>query len=129
MPIFLGSNDLILLALLEEAPSYGYELLQQMRHRTGEAYFLKETTLYAALVRLERTGAVESYPGQESQGRPRTYFRLTQAGLAQLEALRQDWAYTLAVTENLVGPGAGAKESTDPGLAQSGEADRRRAEG
>ena len=75
-----GYSDTILLSLLAEGDSYGYQLSRSIRERSGGAYVMKETTLYSAFARLEKNGFIASYQGQESRGRPRTYYTITAPG-------------------------------------------------
>ena len=82
--ILRGYNDLIVLGLLSEKDSYGYNLLQEIAARSGRSYQMKETTLYSVLSRLEKNGMVRSYEGSETQGRKRTY-ALTDTGLERYQ--------------------------------------------
>ena len=45
--VIRGYCDTILLSLLAQGDSYGYELSRAIRERSGGAYVMKETTLYA----------------------------------------------------------------------------------
>ena len=46
--IIRGYNDTIILYLLLDKPSYGYEISKQIKAMTNEKYIVKETTLYSA---------------------------------------------------------------------------------
>ena len=50
--IIRGYNDTIILYLLLEGPSYGYEISKRIREISMEKYIIKETTLYSAFNRL-----------------------------------------------------------------------------
>ena len=78
--VIRGYCDTILLCLLAQGDSYGYELSRAIREKSGGAYEMKETTLYSAFARLEKRGFIASYQGQESRGRPRTYYTITAPG-------------------------------------------------
>lgn len=52
--IIRGYNDTMILYLLWEAPSYGYEISKKIKSLTDEKYVIKETTLYSAFTRLEK---------------------------------------------------------------------------
>ena len=43
-----GYNDLMILALLKNGDSYGYEISRQIKEISEEKYVMKETTLYSA---------------------------------------------------------------------------------
>ena len=47
--VIRGYNDTIILYLLLDRPSYGYEISKQIRLISEEKYVIKETTLYSAL--------------------------------------------------------------------------------
>ena len=44
--IIRGYNDTIILYLLLDKPSYGYEISKQIKALSNEKYIMKETTLY-----------------------------------------------------------------------------------
>lgn len=71
--IIRGYNDSIILSILLEGPSYGYEISKKIRAITDEEYVIKETTLYSAFNRLEKNGYIISFPGNETMGKKRTY--------------------------------------------------------
>ena len=96
MPSFLGMDlrghlDLLLLATLHRTgPAHGYALITALRERSGGAFDLPEGTVYPALHRLERDGAVTSRWADDSARRRRVY-ALTAAGEAALVAKRAQW--------------------------------------
>lgn len=83
--------DLVILGVLTEGPSYGYAIAKRIDEISEGEYLTKETTLYAAIRRLEQRGLLESYAGTESSGRPRTYYRLTPQGEAQFQTRTSEW--------------------------------------
>ena len=54
--IIRGYNDTIILFLLLDGPSYGYEISKRIRELSKNKYIIKETTLYSAFTRLEKKG-------------------------------------------------------------------------
>ena len=100
--IIRGYNDTIILSLLLEEPSYGYEVSRTIRQRTDSQYVIKETTLYSAFNRLESNGFIQSFSGTESQGKPRTYYRITEAGKQHYRAKCAEWAVTQTVISRFV---------------------------
>lgn len=101
--VMRGYNDTFLLSLLHEEDSYGYALSKQIKERTNGQYIIKETTMYSAFTRLKKNGYVESYPGEVSQGKRRTYYRITDKGKEYLEEKQGEWAVTKRVVDQLVG--------------------------
>ena len=92
--VLRGYNDTIILSLLRNADSYGYQLSKKIRDVSDGRYAMKETTLYSAINRLERQGLLQSYAGEETQGKPRTYYRLTDVGLNHLQEKIDEWELT-----------------------------------
>ena len=86
-----GTVELLLLAVISEGPSYGYQITQEVLSRSGGRFDLKEGSLYPALHRLEREKMLESY-WTEHEGRRRKYYRLTDKGKRQLVRDQKQWA-------------------------------------
>ena len=100
--VIRGYNDTIILYLLLEEPSYGYEISRQIRKITSEKYIIKETTLYSAMNRLEKNGFVESFDGNETNGKKRTYYRITEEGRRYYQEKCEEWILTKEVVENFI---------------------------
>lgn len=92
--IIRGYTDIIILRLLYEKDSYGYEISKRITQLSEGMYSLKETTLYSAFSRLERNGHITSYSGTETQGKPRTYYTITDAGKTYFAEKCTEWAHT-----------------------------------
>ena len=60
--VIRGYNDTIILYLLQQNPSYGYEISKQIRTISEEKYIIKETTLYSAFTRMEKTDTSNLFP-------------------------------------------------------------------
>lgn len=60
--VIRGYNDTIILYLLWDKPSYGYEISKQIKLISEEKYVIKETTLYSAFTRLEKTATSHHSP-------------------------------------------------------------------
>ena len=89
-----GYIDLIVLTLLRRRPSYAYELARTITRVSAGEYTMKQTTLYSALKRLEAAGLTSSYASVSASGKPRTYYRLTDAGAAYLADKLAEWEAT-----------------------------------
>jgi PadR family transcriptional regulator len=85
-----GALSLLLLHLLAERESYGYEIVQRLQAE-GLTDVL-EGTVYPALARLEREGRVEARLISSSSGPARKYYRPTSEGYAALAAGTEIWA-------------------------------------
>ncbi|WP_040948380.1 PadR family transcriptional regulator [Gorillibacterium massiliense] len=88
-----GYIDIIILALLYGEDLYGYELGKRVKEETKNSFELKEGTLYLAFKRLEQSGYVESYWGDESVGGRRKYYRLLPEGRRHLLRRKQEWEH------------------------------------
>jgi len=89
--VLRGYNDTIILSLLNKQDSYGYQLSKMIRETSQGSYVMKETTLYSAINRLEKAGLLQSYAGEITRGKPRTYYRLTDNGRAHLQEKMDEW--------------------------------------
>lgn len=94
-----GYNDMIILYLLLSEPSYGYQISKEIKTRTEGKYIIKETTLYSAFTRLEKNGYIESFYGTETNGKQRTYYRITQAGKDYYQEKCSEWELTKKVVD------------------------------
>jgi PadR family transcriptional regulator, regulatory protein PadR len=86
--------SLLLLQLLAERESYGYEVVQRL-HEIGFVDIL-EGTVYPALARLEREARVSARLVSSNAGPARKYYRLTRAGYEALDTGTANW---LSLTE------------------------------
>ena len=59
--------------------------------KTNNMYELKEATLYSAFRRLEQSGYIRTYWGDESVGARRRYYSITEEGRKAYEAYKKDW--------------------------------------
>ncbi|WP_239335965.1 PadR family transcriptional regulator [Frankia sp. CiP3] len=84
-----GVLSLLLLCLLAERESYGYQLVQRLRE-TGLSD-ISDGTVYPALTRLEREGRVTSRLVTSRSGPARKYYRPTEAGYAALAQGTANW--------------------------------------
>ncbi|ORT56879.1 PadR family transcriptional regulator [Streptomyces sp. CB03238] len=85
-----GVLDLCLLSLIAQRPRYGYEFVEALAESGLE--LVSEGSIYPLLARMERAELVESYRAASSSGgAPRKYYRLTEAGRAELTRGRAVW--------------------------------------
>lgn len=100
--IIRGYNDTMILYLLLDRPSYGYEISRQIRLMTEEKYVIKETTLYSAFTRMERNGFIVSFTMEAETGKRRTYYRITEQGRAYYREKCEEWELTKDVVERFI---------------------------
>ena len=88
-PVFAhGQLRLYLLALLNEGPRHGYEVIQDLEQRFNGLYSPSAGTVYPRLAKLEEEGLVE----RTDEGRKAVY-RITDAGRAEVRARQDDLAH------------------------------------
>lgn len=80
--------DAVVLAVVSREPggTYGYRITQDVRR----AIDISESTLYPVLRRLQKEDCLEVYD-MAIDGRNRRYYRITEAGRAQLNLYRGEW--------------------------------------
>lgn len=100
--VIRGYNDTIILSILMAGDSYGYEISKRIKTATDDAYIIKETTLYSAFNRLEKKGFITAYAGDTTRGRPRTYYRISEAGRAYYLEKCDEWRTTKKVVEAFI---------------------------
>ncbi len=95
----LGAADLqlVILALLKEKPSHGYEIIKALEERSGGFYSPSPGMVYPALTYLEEVG----HASVESEGTKKLY-RITAAGEAKLN---EDATIADAILTQLAGIG------------------------
>ena len=103
--VIRGYNDTMILSILIQEPSYGYEISKQIKKISDEKYIIKETTLYSAFTRMEKNGYIESFvadPDPEGNGKKRTYYRVTEAGKDFYREKCEEWELTKEVVERFI---------------------------
>ncbi len=93
----------MVLALLRQGDSYGYEIIKRVRELSDGQLEWKEGMLYPLLHRLEENGLITSYNANPDTGRPRKYYRLLPDGAAELEAQQGSFAAVFNVLQSFDG--------------------------
>ena len=81
-----GLLDICVLSVLRRGDSYGYQIIKDL----SGCIEISESTLYPVLRRLQKDGCLETYD-MEYGGRNRRYYRITEAGTAQLNLYKTEW--------------------------------------
>ena len=97
-----GHSDAIILARLLQSDSYGYEINKTISTLSHGRFELKEATLYTAFRRLEDSGLIVSYWGDEAVGARRKYYKITQQGREAYRQARAEWADTVRILHALL---------------------------
>src|SRR6266571_7639962 len=72
--------ELAILGLLKERAMHGYQLKKRLADTLGSFWHVSYGSLYPALKRLQREGAVEMIFPKEQVGRRKNVYRITKAG-------------------------------------------------
>lgn len=97
-----GHTDTIILTQLMRGDNYGYEINKTIQQRTNGQYGFKEATLYTAFRRLEQSGLITSYWGEEGPGARRRYYAITDEGRRQWAENCREWQTTRALLDALI---------------------------
>lgn len=97
-----GHTNTIILNILRQGDSYGYEIFKKILSLSNNQYELKEATLYTAFRRLEKDGYILSYWGDGQQGGRRKYYRITKEGMELYEQNKLDWQFAKDILDKLI---------------------------
>ena len=100
--IIRGYNDTMILSILIKEPSYGYEISKEIKRITDEKYLIKETTLYSAFTRMEKNGYIQSFYQTAENGKRRTYYQITPAGISYYQQKYKEWDLTQEVVQHFM---------------------------
>jgi transcriptional regulator len=94
-----GTLDMLVLKALALGPLHGLGVSARIGQLTKGTFVVKPGSLFPALHRMEEAGWVESSWGESENNRRAKYYRLTKAGLRQLDTEAEDWRrISLAIT-------------------------------
>src|ERR1700761_4379229 len=90
------------LALLDERPRFGLELVRELSAAGG--LLTSDGTVYPLLSRLRDAGLVTSEWRDQAGERARRYYFITEAGRDQLKAFRAEWTDFAATVDGVLFP-------------------------
>lgn len=86
-----ASSTPIILSILSKGESYGYEIIQQVKHISDGRITYKDGTLYPVLHKLEKKGLIVSYWKVAGTGRKRKYYKISDTGVKELTTQKENW--------------------------------------
>lgn len=98
-----GSLELILLCIMGEKESYGYEIITRLNSKSDVLGIAKEGTVYPILYRLEESGLVSCKTKKSESGMQRKYYSLTQKGEELLNELKAYWREYSMCVDSFIG--------------------------
>ena len=85
-----GVLDMCLLAMIDEEPSYGYEMAAKLSERGLN--LVSEGSIYPTLSRMQKSGLIEGYFVEaDGSGPPRKYYRIAKEGEQRLKVWKEEW--------------------------------------
>lgn len=100
-----GSTATMILKVISEGDSYGYEITQRIAARSGEVFKLNEGTLYPILHTMVKEGWLTVYEKESTTGRMRKYYSVTALGKARLALLLEEWRLFTASVDGVLAEG------------------------
>jgi PadR family transcriptional regulator PadR len=97
-----GTLDLLILKALVSEQRHGLGISKRIEQITNGTFHVKPGSLFPALHRMEEAGWLASSWGESENNRRAKYYRLTKAGLRQLETEQEEWGrISLAIASAL----------------------------
>ncbi|HMO12395.1 MAG TPA: PadR family transcriptional regulator, partial [Actinotalea sp.] len=97
-----GVLPMLVLVLLDQRESYGYELVRRLEE--AGLVGIATGTVYPVLARLERDGLISSRLVASPSGPARKYYLPTPYGRQDLADSIQDWTSLVAVAQQILHP-------------------------
>lgn len=102
-----GVLEMLVLEMVCEGPTYGYELLTRLKERSSGLFSMKEGTLYPILYRLEDDGMIEAaWSKQEGRKAPKKIYTATNAGREQRLRHQELWRQFVGTVNGFYGENA-----------------------
>jgi len=94
----------IILSVLAQGDSYGYDMLQKVKELSNKQIKWNEGSIYPVLKKMETLGLIRSYWIMQDNERPRKYYNLLDAGKAELQNKKDEWNLVNAMLTKLWNP-------------------------
>ena len=105
--LIAASFEPLVLALLNQGETYGYEIIQQIQALSQGRIVWTANRLYPLLHDLENRKLITATWRNDSPGPGRKYYRLTLKGEQMVAQTRRDWFDVHTLLVRLWGPDAG----------------------
>ena len=89
--LMAASTRPIILAILARDEDYGYSIIQKVKGISGGSLEWTDGMLYPVLQRMEMDGLITSRWISSDGGRPRRYYRITEAGRLEFASELDGW--------------------------------------
>ncbi len=98
-----GNVETFILSVLEDAPSYGYEIVSALNERAPDLVSFGEGTVYPVLHRMEKKKLLEAFWQEGASARKRKYYRVTRSGKKSLADNLKEWRELAQAMEQITG--------------------------
>jgi PadR family transcriptional regulator, regulatory protein PadR len=98
-----GTIQIMLLEILTSGELYGYQIVKEIKHRSGGVLEFGQGTVYPLLYKLERSGYLISERKPTESGKERRYYCITEKGIHHLETCKQTWEKTCSAIGKVLG--------------------------
>src|SRR5437870_12162673 len=88
LELLQGTLDMLILRILQWGPQHGHGIGQTIRTQSDDLLKVETGSLYPALHRLEKRGWLKAQWGGSEANQQAEYYKLTEAGQAQLTSER-----------------------------------------
>ncbi len=86
-----GTLDLLILRTLQPGPAHGHAIVKSIEHSSSDVLQVEQGSLYPALHRLIKRGAIVAEEGASENNRRAKFYRLTPNGRKQLTVETSKW--------------------------------------
>lgn len=100
--LFPGTLDMLILKALSLGPAHGYGVLLRIEETSRGLLSVEQGSLYPALARLEKRGAVDSEWGRSENNRRARFYRLTESGTSELQRELKRWGEMVEAVFNVL---------------------------
>src|SRR6476619_3047244 len=103
--VWQGTLALMVLKTLDTlGPLHGYGIARRIEQTSGDLLSINYGTLYPALLKLEQEGLIASAWGVSENNRKAKFYKLTRAGVKQIERDTKQWETTAAIMARFLSP-------------------------
>ena len=110
LELLQGTLDMLILRTLQWGPQHGHGIGQAIRAQSDDLLKVETGSLYPALHRLEKRGWLSSEWGVSEANQRAKYYRLTEAGKAQLSREQDRWSQLVDAIGRVMNPVAAQKD-------------------
>lgn len=100
--ILRGHTETIILRILGEGDSYGYEIAKAIIDGGEGVIDVKDATIYTAFRRMEEEGLLTTYWGDGVGGARRRYYKITEKGKEVYAAKLEEWKLVSRILTKLI---------------------------